>query len=219
MLYELLTGTVPFEGESVVAIALRHLSEPPRPPSSLVPSISPALDAIVLRALAKRPRAALRRRRRVPRRARRTSARGSAATPARTPPRWRRSSCPPPPSRRHRGALPRDLRDAGDRADHRAARARRRGVVGSRGTGHRSRPASVVLPPGPAARASAGRSGRGRCSACWSLAAAAVAIVAAARPSPHADAAAAAATTVPSVVGRARRSADARIWRRRLRRR
>ena len=55
MLYELLTGTVPFEGDSVVAIALRHLSEPPRPPSSLVPSISPALDAIVLRALAKDP--------------------------------------------------------------------------------------------------------------------------------------------------------------------
>ena len=55
MLYELLTGTVPFEGESVVAIALRHLSEPPRPPSSLVPSISPSLDAIVLRALAKSP--------------------------------------------------------------------------------------------------------------------------------------------------------------------
>src|SRR6204780_2310083 len=55
MLYELLTGTVPFEGDSVVAIALRHLSEPPRPPSSLVPTISPALDAIVLRALAKDP--------------------------------------------------------------------------------------------------------------------------------------------------------------------
>ena len=55
MLYELLTGAVPFEGESVVAIALRHLSEPPRPPSSLVPSISPSLDAIVLRALAKSP--------------------------------------------------------------------------------------------------------------------------------------------------------------------
>jgi eukaryotic-like serine/threonine-protein kinase len=39
LLYELLTGTVPFEGESVVAIALRHLSEPPRPPSTLVSSI------------------------------------------------------------------------------------------------------------------------------------------------------------------------------------
>ena len=55
LLYELLTGTVPFEGESVVAIALRHLSEPPRPPSTLVSSISPNLDAIVLRALAKDP--------------------------------------------------------------------------------------------------------------------------------------------------------------------
>jgi serine/threonine-protein kinase len=57
MLYELLTGTVPFEGDSVVAIALRHLSEPPRPPSSLVPTISANLDAIVMRALAKRPEA------------------------------------------------------------------------------------------------------------------------------------------------------------------
>jgi predicted Ser/Thr protein kinase len=56
LLYELLTGTVPFEGDSVVAIALRHLSEPPRPPSTLVSSISPNLDAIVLRALAKEPR-------------------------------------------------------------------------------------------------------------------------------------------------------------------
>jgi serine/threonine-protein kinase len=55
MLYELLTGTVPFEGESVVAIALRHLSEPPRPPSQLVPTISPQLDAVVMRALAKAP--------------------------------------------------------------------------------------------------------------------------------------------------------------------
>ena len=55
MLYELLTGTVPFEGDSVVAIALRHLSEPPRPPSSIVPAISPNLDAIVMCALEKVP--------------------------------------------------------------------------------------------------------------------------------------------------------------------
>jgi serine/threonine protein kinase/beta-lactam-binding protein with PASTA domain len=55
MLYELLTGTVPFEGDSVVAIALRHLSEPPRPPSSFVPTISANLDAIVMRALEKSP--------------------------------------------------------------------------------------------------------------------------------------------------------------------
>ena len=55
MLYELLTGTVPFEGDSVVAIALRHLSEPPRPPSTFVPTISASLDAIVMRALEKSP--------------------------------------------------------------------------------------------------------------------------------------------------------------------
>jgi serine/threonine-protein kinase len=55
LLYELLTGNVPFEGDSVVAIALRHLSEPPRPPSHYVPSISANLDAIVLRALEKTP--------------------------------------------------------------------------------------------------------------------------------------------------------------------
>jgi eukaryotic-like serine/threonine-protein kinase len=55
MLYELLTGTVPFEGDSVVAIALRHLSEPPRPPSSFVPTIPASLDAIVMRALEKSP--------------------------------------------------------------------------------------------------------------------------------------------------------------------
>jgi eukaryotic-like serine/threonine-protein kinase len=55
MLYELLTGTVPFEGDSVVAIALRHLSEAPAPPSTIVPTISPNLDAIVMRALEKDP--------------------------------------------------------------------------------------------------------------------------------------------------------------------
>jgi beta-lactam-binding protein with PASTA domain/serine/threonine protein kinase len=55
MLYELLTGTVPFEGDSVVAIALRHLSEPPRAPSTFVPTISASLDAIVMRALEKSP--------------------------------------------------------------------------------------------------------------------------------------------------------------------
>jgi serine/threonine-protein kinase len=55
MLYELLTGTVPFEGDSVVAIALRHLSEPPRAPSSFVPTIPASLDAIVMRALEKSP--------------------------------------------------------------------------------------------------------------------------------------------------------------------
>src|SRR5690349_1961358 len=55
VLYELLTGRVPFEGESAVAVALKQVSEPPVPPSQLRPGISPALEAVVLRALEKDP--------------------------------------------------------------------------------------------------------------------------------------------------------------------
>jgi serine/threonine-protein kinase len=55
ILYELLTGHVPFEAETVVAAILRQLREPPSPPSTLNPAVTPALDAIVLRALRKRP--------------------------------------------------------------------------------------------------------------------------------------------------------------------
>jgi beta-lactam-binding protein with PASTA domain/predicted Ser/Thr protein kinase len=55
VLYELLTGRVPFDGESPVTIALRHVSEDPVPPSQLNPAVPPALDAVVLRAMAKDP--------------------------------------------------------------------------------------------------------------------------------------------------------------------
>lgn len=55
VLYEMLTGRTPFEGDSAVSIALAHVNNEPRSPRSLVPEISPALDAVVLRALAKRP--------------------------------------------------------------------------------------------------------------------------------------------------------------------
>jgi eukaryotic-like serine/threonine-protein kinase len=55
ILYELLTGVVPFEGESAVAIAFKQVSAEPRPPSELNPSLPPSLDAVVLRALAKDP--------------------------------------------------------------------------------------------------------------------------------------------------------------------
>jgi eukaryotic-like serine/threonine-protein kinase len=55
ILYELLTGVVPFEGESAVAIAYKQVSAEPRPPSELNPSLPPSLDAVVLRALAKDP--------------------------------------------------------------------------------------------------------------------------------------------------------------------
>ncbi len=55
ILYELLTGAVPFEGETAVAIAFKQVSAVPRPPSELNPALPPTLDAIVLRALAKDP--------------------------------------------------------------------------------------------------------------------------------------------------------------------
>jgi serine/threonine-protein kinase len=57
ILYELLTGVVPFEGETAVAIAFKQVSAEPAPPSALNPAIPPSLDAIVLRALAKDPAA------------------------------------------------------------------------------------------------------------------------------------------------------------------
>jgi beta-lactam-binding protein with PASTA domain/predicted Ser/Thr protein kinase len=55
VLYELLTGEVPFTGETPVEIAMKHLSEVPEPPSDLRPEIPPDLDLVVLRALAKEP--------------------------------------------------------------------------------------------------------------------------------------------------------------------
>jgi eukaryotic-like serine/threonine-protein kinase len=55
VLYEMLTGSVPFSGETPVEIAMKHLSDAPRPPSTVRPDISPDLDMIVLRALAKDP--------------------------------------------------------------------------------------------------------------------------------------------------------------------
>src|SRR5438128_770348 len=55
ILYELLTGVVPFEGETAVAIAFKQVAADPRPPSALNPAVPAGLDAIVLRALAKDP--------------------------------------------------------------------------------------------------------------------------------------------------------------------
>jgi eukaryotic-like serine/threonine-protein kinase len=55
MLYEALTGRVPFEGDSAVAVAMKQVSQAPQRPSSINPQISPALDAVVMRALEKEP--------------------------------------------------------------------------------------------------------------------------------------------------------------------
>jgi tRNA A-37 threonylcarbamoyl transferase component Bud32 len=54
-LYEMLTGTVPFRGATPVAIAYRHVREDPGPPRLLNPDVPPALEAVCLKAMAKRP--------------------------------------------------------------------------------------------------------------------------------------------------------------------
>ena len=55
-LYELLTGQVPFNGDTIAAVLRAHVQERPTPPSALNPTVSSQLDAIVIRALDKNPR-------------------------------------------------------------------------------------------------------------------------------------------------------------------
>jgi beta-lactam-binding protein with PASTA domain/predicted Ser/Thr protein kinase len=55
VLYEMLTGTVPFTGDTPLEIAMKHLSATPEPPSEQRSEIPHELDSIVLRALAKDP--------------------------------------------------------------------------------------------------------------------------------------------------------------------
>jgi len=53
LLYEMLTGRPPFTGETAVSVAYQHVSEVAPTPSSIVPSISTAIDSVVMKALAK----------------------------------------------------------------------------------------------------------------------------------------------------------------------
>ncbi|MFN8222843.1 MAG: Stk1 family PASTA domain-containing Ser/Thr kinase [Gaiellales bacterium] len=55
LLYELMTGRVPFTGETPVEVAMKHLSQVPDAPSTIRPEIPRDLDLIVLRSLAKEP--------------------------------------------------------------------------------------------------------------------------------------------------------------------
>ena len=55
VLYELLTGRAPFSGDSPVAVALQHVNQPAPSPREVQPSIPPALEAVVMKALAKDP--------------------------------------------------------------------------------------------------------------------------------------------------------------------
>jgi serine/threonine protein kinase len=55
MLYELLTGVLPFESSDNYSLIVQHASVTPEPPSSHAPGLPSGLDAVVLRTLAKRP--------------------------------------------------------------------------------------------------------------------------------------------------------------------
>lgn len=57
VLYEVLTGVTPFRGANPLAVMLQHVDEQPPAPALLNPRVSPALSAVVLRSIAKDPRA------------------------------------------------------------------------------------------------------------------------------------------------------------------
>ncbi len=55
VLYEMLTGEVPFDADSSVGVAMKHVTEPPRPPREKNPEVPEALDAVVMKLLQKKP--------------------------------------------------------------------------------------------------------------------------------------------------------------------
>ncbi len=55
VLYEMLTGKVPFDDASAMSVALKHLGEPPPPPTLFNPEITPEVEIMVLRSLDKEP--------------------------------------------------------------------------------------------------------------------------------------------------------------------
>lgn len=55
IVYELLTGTVPFDDPSPVTVALQHINLAPTPPRKINPNLNPATEAVLLKALSKNP--------------------------------------------------------------------------------------------------------------------------------------------------------------------
>ena len=137
VLYEMLTGRVPFRGETDVAVAMQHVSTAPPNPRTLAPGVTEALAGVVMRALSKDPEdryqtaeefaAALRKARRPARRRRRRRGGRRVAGAARPGPRS-------PPARRGRGAA---------------------AVAGAAPADPRRRGAAAPRPPAAVARAAA----------------------------------------------------------------
>jgi len=57
VMYEAVTGTLPFDGPDAVSVAMKQVNEMPTPPSELNPNLDPNLESIIMRALQKDPRA------------------------------------------------------------------------------------------------------------------------------------------------------------------
>lgn len=55
VLYEMLTGVVPYRGDSPIAIAIKHIQEQPELPSKVNPGIAPKLEKVILKAMSKDP--------------------------------------------------------------------------------------------------------------------------------------------------------------------
>ena len=55
VLYEMLTGEVPFDADSTVGVAMKHVTEPPRPPREKNPEVPEALGAVAMKLLEKKP--------------------------------------------------------------------------------------------------------------------------------------------------------------------
>ncbi|ADL07794.1 Stk1 family PASTA domain-containing Ser/Thr kinase [Thermosediminibacter oceani] len=55
LLYEALTGRVPFNGDSPVAVALKHIQEDPKPISEIIPGFPPLLENVIMKCMAKSP--------------------------------------------------------------------------------------------------------------------------------------------------------------------
>ena len=104
-LYEMLTGRMPFEGDSDVGMAFKHISEAPMPPRQLNPAVPPLLEQLVLRALAKNPAARFNSAGEMAQALRSYAAFGAQATaavpfvPVAPPPQPRTVLAPPPPPR------------------------------------------------------------------------------------------------------------------------